>query len=244
MPATQFLAPPGVDTTFPGVARRRFWAAPVVRSHALVGLTLSKLYLAPAGTAFKPDALGALQSCFDLDEAFGPLATVIDLAAVVRITADLTRNSLTLEYHRQAAAYGTASTGPTVRLTIACADFTTSDEIYSKLWRRLSDAMELLPHRRDGWELVRAPVAFLGGVLLATLTLSLLANSLADAAQPNMPSALAPFANADWRWICGLGGAVIAMLQVWLYRRLVRPPHRLELVRKADPVLRHGKFIS
>ena len=42
---------------------------------------------------------------------------------------------------------------------------------------------------------------------------------------------LAPFAKANWRWVCGFGGVVLAVLQVWLYRRLTKPPKRLELAR-------------
>ena len=35
----------------------------------------------------------------------------------------------------------------------------------------------------------------------------------------------------DWRVVCGLGGAVAAVLQVWIYRRLTQPPLSLELIR-------------
>jgi hypothetical protein len=35
----------------------------------------------------------------------------------------------------------------------------------------------------------------------------------------------------DWRGVCALGGIAAAATQVWLYRRLTRPPVALELTR-------------
>lgn len=186
MPAA---APPVcTDTTLPGVTRRE-WRAPAVRSHSAVAVT-------PAG--------------FRLT---GVTETVIDLAAVRRVTLDLVANTLTLDARSA--------------VTVEFADAETADAVYTAVWRRLGRRFVLTPPRRSSWELARTPVAFMAGVLTGTIALSLTANALADVGEGAGP--LAAFAPADWRAVCGLGGAALAGLQVWLYRRLTRPPHRLEL---------------
>ena len=226
MPATIRQAPPGPDTTVPGQLRRRVWTAPAVRSHSVVCLTLGKLYVAPANVPLKPEAAKAIETSFDLEESFGPLATVIDLPSIVRVRLDLVRNLLIIDYRRQSP-----QAGPTVSLQLEFDNGTTADEVYGKLWRRLGDGVKLVPQQSGPWELARVPVAFMSGVLVATLALSLAANALTDTAHPDTPNLLAPFAKANWRWVCGFGGVVLAVLQVWLYRRLTKPPNRLELAR-------------
>jgi hypothetical protein len=219
MPATLRLAPTGPDTTVPGLTRRRVWTAPAVRSHSVVCLTLGKLYVAPANAPLKPEAVKAIETSFDLEESFGPLATVVDLPSIVRVRLDLLRNLLTIDYRRQSP-----QAGPTVSLQLEFDSSTTADEVYTKLWRRLGDDVKLVPQQAGPWELARVPVAFMAGVLVATLALSLAANALTDTAHPDTPNLLAPFAKADWRWVCGFSGMV-------LDRRLTKPPKRLELAR-------------
>jgi len=217
-----------VETTLPGSTRRRWWAGPSLRSHSLVCLSPTKLYLAPAGASWKPEALKALELHPDLESAFGPMVTVIDLANVVRVQHDLLAFAVTLDF-----STGTrGSNGSTSRLSILCGDGETSDAIFTKVWRRTSDRLALKPPSRDAWDLARAPVAFMAGVLAATLALAVTANALADASPQSAPSALAAFSGADWRWIGGCGGAVLACLQIWLYRRLTQPPTKLVLVRQ------------
>lgn len=143
----------------------------------------------------------------------GAAETVIELATVRRVTLDLVANTLTLDAADE--------------ITIAFADAETADAVYTAVWRRLGQRFVLTPPRRSSWELARTPVAFMAGVLTATIALSLTANALADVGGGSGP--LAAFAPADWRVVGGLGGAALAGLQVWLYRRLTRPPHRLEL---------------
>jgi hypothetical protein len=226
MPAILRQAPTGPDTTVPGQTRRRLWSAPAVRSHSVVCLTLSKLYVAPANAPMKPEAVKALETSFDLEESFGPLATVVDLPSIIRVRLDLLRNILSIDYRRQSP-----QAGPLVTLQLEFDNGTTADEVYSKLWRRLGDGVKLVPQQSGPWELARVPVAFMAGVLVATLALCLAANALTDTAHPETPNLLAPFARTDWRWLCGFSGVVLAGLQIWLYRRLTKPPKRLELAR-------------
>ena len=87
-----------VDTSPPGTTRRRVWHAPAVRSHSLLALTLTKLYLAPAGPPPKPETVAAILNGANLDDAFGPFGLSIDLLAVSRVTLDLTANSFAIEY--------------------------------------------------------------------------------------------------------------------------------------------------
>jgi hypothetical protein len=83
--------------------------------------------------------------------------------------------------------------------------FTTSelaDAVFTKLWRRLGTRFEMKTDTTDSWD------------------------TLADLApQPNSLTNVLP----SWRIVCGIGGGLVAAGQVWLYRRLTRPPERLEL---------------
>jgi hypothetical protein len=152
------------------------------------------------------------------DEALGPQATTIDLADVIRVRLDLEANALTIE---------SAGDQP---VTVVFATSETGDEVYTRLWKRLGPAVSLRPFRPDVWTAAREPVGVMAGVLLVTAVLAVCVDAAADLAGPGAWSRLA--AVADWRWVSGLGGAVLALAQVWLYRRLTRPPARLELVRR------------
>jgi hypothetical protein len=228
MPTLERSAPP--ETTAPGLTRRRLWRPPAVRSHSLVCLTLTKLYLAPATAAVKPEAAEAVQNGADPDAAFGPLATVVPLATVRRVKLALLTNALTVEYARPVGhGSGVVPRPVTLAVVIEFADYETADEVFTKLWRRLGQGFGLKPRKRDPWELARLPVAAMGGVLAATLALGLAANAVADGGPAGGWRSLLAF---DWRWACGLGGVALAALQVWLYRRLTTPPVMLELIPK------------
>lgn len=231
MPVAAPAAP--VDTLLPGATRRRVWHAPAVRSHSLLALTLTKLYLAPAGPAPKPEAVTAILDGADLDAAFGPLAVAIDLRAVSRVKLDLTANTVTVIHNPTFGRSGSGVVGRTPRaeVVIACADHATGDELFTKLWRRLGQKFELKRHGSAPPGAARRPLAIMAGVLTATLAMSLASTVAADLTDP--PALLAPFASLDWRAVCGLGGAVLAGLQLWLYRRLTKPPTALELTARA-----------
>lgn len=203
-------------TALPGSTRRRAWQAPAVTSHSLLALTLTKLYLAPPAAAARPDAVTAILNGADLDAAFGPLATVVDLAAVRRVRLDLLTHTLTVEHMRPTPKGSGALPFPPVPVAVTFADYETADEVFTKLWRRLGERFRLVQHKQDGWSLARAPVAAMAGVLAAAGVLCVAANALADGGAP-VP---------DWRWAAAAGGAGLAGLQVWLYRRLTRPPVR------------------
>jgi hypothetical protein len=205
------LTPALTDTVFPGFTRRRTWRAPEVRSHALVVLTATRLYLAPLGV----DLPAAVEDTADLDAALGPAATAIELSAVHRLTHDLLAFTLRLE----------CADRPTV-VTFASAE--AADVAFAMLWRRLGAEFALTPPRADPWAAARGPVAVLVGLLVATLALALVVSAAADL--PAHPAA--PLRAMDWRVVCGVGGAALAVVQVRLYRRLTRPPARLELTRR------------
>ena len=225
-------------TALPGGARRRAWAHPELRSHALMVLTFDRLYAAPLPGAPGPQALAAVEAGDDLDALCGPLAVVIDLISVRRVRLDLLSNALAVEYAK--GGLGTA------RLTVVFADPEAADACYTKLWRRLGDGFTLQPDARDAWSAARAPLALLIGALLATAALALVLSVIEDTASaraaaaraaPGGPKAVAkPLPEAllgwmDWRAVCAAGGAAAAVAQVWLYRRVTRPPATLELVR-------------
>lgn len=224
-------------TALPGGARRRAWAHPELRSHALMVLTFDRLYAAPLPGAPGPQALAAVEAGDDLDALCGPLAVVIDLISVRRVRLDLLSNALAVEYAK--GGLGTA------RLTVVFADPEAADACYTKLWRRLGDGFTLQPDARDAWSAARAPLALLAGALLATAALALALSVFEDtasaraAAKAGVGGAKAVSKSSlevlvgwmDWRAVCAAGGVVAGVAQVWLYRRLTRPPAALELAR-------------
>ncbi len=219
-----------VDATIPGRTRRRVWSAPAVTSHSLLALTFQKLHLAPAGSDVRPDTVPAIQNGGDLDAIFGPFGTVVDLASVTWVRFDLLKNSLTLEYPQGAGSGAIRSRGgkACAQVVIGFADHETADEVYTKIWRRLGDRVELKPYRRHLRELGRLPLAIMAGVLFATALLAVAANVSADGARGD-GGLLAGLRRLDWRWVCGTGGAVLALLQVRVYRTFTKPPTHLEL---------------
>ena len=225
--ATLVLPHSPVDTAIPGLTRRRTWAAPDVVSHSLLALTFQKLYLAPAGASVRPETVASIATGADLDAVFGPFGTVVDLSKVTRVRFDLLANSLTLVYPQSGGSGSIRSGGSSAeaRVVIAFANHEAADELYTKIWRRLGDRVELKPYRREVWDLARTPFALTLGVLFATVLMSVAANSAAD----SDTGPLAWLRPIDWRIVCGAGGATLAVLQVWIYRLFTLPPTHLEL---------------
>jgi hypothetical protein len=197
------------------------WTAPDVRSHSLVVLTLPRLYLAPMTGEPKPETVAAIERGGDVEAVLGPLATVVELAGVRRVRHDLLTNTLHVEY--------TAGGHGRTRAAVTFATAEAADAAFSKLWRRLGDEFKLRPYRPDPWAVARGPVAAILGVVAAAGLLAIGLNALDDLA-----------AARQWEWagrlpgwqsVCGLAGAAAAGVTVWLYRRLTRPPERLDLVR-------------
>lgn len=211
---TSVQLPALTDTVFPGFTRRRVWRAPEVRSHSLVVLTATRLYLVPPGV----DPPADVEDTPDLGEALGPAATSIELSAARRLTHDMLAFTLRLECADEDR--------PTV-LTFTTAE--PADAVFAMIWRRLGAEFELTPPRPDPWAVARVPVAVLAGLLIATLTLALAASAAADLPANPVTSALRAM---EWRAVCGFGGAALAVVQAILYRRLTRPPARLALTRR------------
>jgi hypothetical protein len=228
------------ESTLLGSARRRMWVYPDVKSHSLVVLTLEQLYVTPLAGPPKPDLVVAIEAGCDLGEELGPLAVVVDLAAVRNAKLDLLANSLVIEY-----ATDGRNTG---RLTIVFATPEAADACFTKVWRRLGDKFKLQPYKRDAWAAARAPLVLLAAALVVTAALALALSVFEDTASARAAARRAAETSADaargpkesdgplswlgWRGVCAAGGAVAAGAQVWLYRRLTHPPERLELVRK------------
>lgn len=220
-----------VETTLPGSNRRRVWQAPDVTSHSLVAMTLVRLMLAPPGSTVKAETAKAIENGADLESVFGPFATTIDLTTIQRVKYELEENRLKLEYKAEARPGDGLLASPkrTIPVTIQFANHDQADAFYTKLWRRLGSDVVLQEHNHGSWELARVPVAIMAGVILMMAALGLGTNILADGSSPSgLKSILSGF---DWRVICGVGGAVLAILQIWLYRRLTVPPTQLVLAR-------------
>jgi hypothetical protein len=240
MPALKQL-PPG--TALHSQVRRRIWKHPELRSHSLLVLTLDQFHLAPLAGPPKPEMVAAVEAGGDLNELFGPLATVVKLASVRRVRLDLLTNSLIVEY----AGSGSGTSG----LTVVFATPEAADACFTKVWRRLGEGCDLLPYQRDTLALARAPLAALAAVLIVTLFLALALNlceelaTARSAGTVSVPPAgplgapvevpKSPLETLlgwlNWKVVCGVGGVAAAVTQVWLYRRLTQPPGSLELIR-------------
>jgi hypothetical protein len=229
-----------------GTSRRRIWKHPALTSHSLLVLTPDRLYLTPLAGDPKPETVAAAEAGADLDDLLGPLATVVELATVRHVKLDLLTNSLVVEYRPTGG--GTERLAAS-RLTVVFATPDEADVCFSKLWRRLGDGVPLLPYQRDWWALARTPLVLLAAVLLTTAALALALAALEDVAAARAAALSVPGApgvepqavrksplaalltRLSWQGVCLTGGAVAAVLQVWLYRRLTQPPVSLELVR-------------
>jgi hypothetical protein len=221
------LAPaiPAAEPLASGSVRRRIWSAPSIRSHSLAVLTASQLHLAPRAGTVKPETIQAIQTGADLEELLGPLTTVIELDSVFRVELNLLSNALTLEYRLPGRSVA--------RVQLNCENHETADELYTKIWRRLGNRVVVHGDRPAMAEVARVPLFIMAGVLLTTSVLALFANWAADSTSGF--AWLKPMAAVDWKVICGVGGGILAVLQVVLYRRLTTPPTRLELVESGPP---------
>jgi hypothetical protein len=186
-----------------------------VNSHSLITLTLLRMYLSPKHNNPRNQA-ESVQKGVDLDSVFGPDATIIDLSTIHSVKFDMIANTLTLDF---------VSADKPGRVQLSFNSHETADDVYTKLWRRLGDQVELRKFRSDYWELARMPVALMAVVIIGVALISAISNAASDLS--SKPIWL------DWRWICGFGGIILAMLQLLLYRRITQPPQTLELIRKS-----------
>lgn len=190
-------------------------------SHSLMVLTLPRLFLAPATGGAHSESVQALEQGADIESVVGPLATVIDLHSIKRVQLDLVQNSLRIEYINTLT--GKASTA------IRFASSEIADAAFSKLWRRLGQEYRLQPYRPEPYALAQIPIIAILTVLLTTAFLAIAMNVLQDVplfGNPTWASML-----PGWKVICSFGGAVAALITVWLHRRLTSPPERLVLIR-------------
>lgn len=208
------------DTAIPGLMRRRVWASPDVASHSLVVLTLPRIYLAPPTGEPRPDKLAAIERSLDIESLLGPLATSIELASIERVRLDLLRNTVRIDHH--------SARGGRQRSELVFNKPETADTVFSKLWRRLGGEFTLRPYRPETWELARMPLLIMMALALTTLLTSLLLNAVADiyGGTDWITAGFLP----GWRAVCVAGGAAVAFAHLWLYRRISKPPERLELV--------------
>jgi hypothetical protein len=159
-----------------------------------------------------------------------------------QLKLDLLNNSLNIEY-------GANGRGRS-RLRITFATPEAADACVTKIWRRLGEGFQLASHQRDTWHSIRGPLGVLTLVLLLTAAMagilsihedlapaSAHLNTTAETAQAVvMPhSVRSPWdrllSSMNWKVICGLGGVAAACSQIWMYRRLTKPPVALELIK-------------
>ncbi len=211
---TATVAPPNTTTTFPGTTRRRVWAGPAVASHAAVVLTAARLALVPAGAAFDAGT----------DPADAPPAghTIFDLGAIRLATLHLDADAIAIELDGRRAP-----------VVVLLSDAATADDVFTQLVRRCGTGYALATDRPSRLALARTPLGVMAGVGVAAGILAVTVSGLPDVVVnlPDPPVWLRALARLDWRLVTGTGGVALAAAQVWLYRRLARPPARLTLRR-------------
>ncbi len=161
-----------------------------------------------------------------------PNALGIDLAHVQRVSLDLTANTLAVEYTGEADIQLFAFPAPEV-----------ADSSFAELSHRLGIGFQVAPDGPDTRAAIRGPLTLLFCSLLLTAMFALAWNVLEDTAslraagmgQNRTAITLLEslFGLLDLRLVCVVGGAMAAMSQIWLYRRLTTPPTKLELVRSS-----------
>ena len=209
------------DTGFPGLGRRRVWKAPDVLSHSMLVLTLPRLFLAAQSGEPKPETVAAVETAMDVESVLGPFATVVELASIRRVKLDLHTNTVHIDHASERNGQGRAS------ITLGTPEV--ADEVFTKLWRRLGTEFSLRQYSSDPWTAARLPVAFMAAAIAFAGIFAIILNALNDLAiTQDWPAArVLP----NWKLVCGVGGAAVAIAQITLYRRLMRPPERLELFR-------------
>jgi hypothetical protein len=214
------------QTLPPGFAKRRVWVAPQITTHSAVILTPIRLYLAPGTTPPPADIVAAVTAGSDPAAVFGPLVTTIHLGAVRSVTHDLLTNTVNIDSDMSGGNTGSW----TSRASIAFSEAEQADAMFTKLWRRLGDEFKIRPDHPPLMHMAQLPLTVLLGIFLATAMLALLTNAAADfgASAPGWMQALQ---TTNWQTIAVCGGMAAAIVQVWLYRRLTRPPVRLELAK-------------
>lgn len=237
------IATSPLEAAHPAPTRRRVWRHPDLTSHGILVLTFDRISLSSDTHRPKPELIAAIEAGGDLDQLLGALAVVIDLASVRRLRLHLQTNSIMIEY----VGHGQGKSRQ--RVTFATPE--AADACFTKIWRRLGHDVELVPYRSNSWSMARAPLGLFLGALIVTAALALMLNIFQDMSSvhpvahastqgvgelgsrvPFPKSALGKIlAWLDWRVVCGLGGVVAAVSQVWLYRRLTTPPACLELIR-------------
>ncbi len=226
-----------LETTIPGHTRHRVWVHPELKSHSLLVLTFDRLHLTPLAGVPKTGLISAIEAGDNLDNLLGPLAVVVNLIAVRHLKLDLLRNSLIVEYVN--GGLGTS------QFTVVFDTPEAADACFTQLWRRLGDGYQFQPYKRDAWALARGPLSLLAGALVATALLAFALSAFEDTASARAAARLSVSDGAkitaksrlellcgriDWRAVCATGGIAAGASQVWLYRRLTRPPASLEVM--------------
>ncbi len=146
----------------------------------------------------------------------------VDPAAVRLATLHLDANAIAIELDGRRAP-----------VAVALADAATADAVFTHLVRCCGPGYALATDRPTRLELARTPLGVMAGVAVAAGILAVTVSGLPDVVVnvPDPPAWLRALARLDWRLVSGTGGVALAAAQVWLYRRVARPPAWLTLRR-------------
>ncbi len=226
--AAPIADPALTDTAPPGAWARATWTAPHLATHAFAGLSATELVLSPRPAAGPARLAEAFLAGAGGDDLARLGARVVPLASV---------NRATLHLHLDAVGLDVAGSPP---LTLGWADAAGADAFFSRLLKRLGPDARVVTDRPSRLEVARAPLGVMAAILVATAifaaTLAELPVTVAELSDP--PAWLSALACLDWRLASLAGGVCLTAAQLWLMRRLNKPPGTLTVYRLPDPATR------
>lgn len=233
-PAVLHLLP---DTTLPGLTTRRIWQESELYSPGLILLTVNRLYIRSEPLSLSQSDLQRLLIGGNVDEQLGPTTQMYPLTDLDHAALDLETYTVRLIFR------GDRPQPELLRFRSAAV----ADDFFTKLARRVQEQFQPIVPKFDVLQAMRTPIAAMFGVVTGMVTMNLLANSYADLSEYRFLLGDQSFELPGWyawadrffqifppRLMGTLSGAVLAILQLWAYRRLTQPPQSVELVPRLE----------
>jgi hypothetical protein len=230
-PAVFHLLP---ETTLPGLLTRRIWEASELESPYFVLLTANRVYVRNSPIELSESTIRKLLLGGQIEEILGNDVVCHELTQLKRGSLHLENQTVLLNFLKG-------------NLSISFKSSAFADDFFTKLARRVQDRFRPEMAKVDVVRAMRSPLAAMAGILCVMVTISLLANSYADLSEYRFLMSDGTVELPAWygwvdrffqtippRFIGTLSGAVLALMQLWAYRRLTRQSQILELVPLLD----------
>lgn len=226
-PAVMQLLP---ETAIPGLTTRRLWQAPELRSPGFVLLTVNKLYRAEEARELSESEIQQLILGNRPDILEHPSVRVFELS-------ELREARIELETGRCHVCF------PRHHLVLDFDKPESADDFFAKFARRVQEHHEVIVPKADVLKAMRSPLVAMFGVLCFMIAHKLVSLSYRDLTESRFlwnasavelpawyPAVDHFFQTFPPEFVGSLSGVVLALLQLWAYRRLTQPPAELQLV--------------